>query len=71
MENDGPGVSIRVRSNKSAITPLLPEVDAYIHLLLLLHLLDQEKNDQVGHDIGYANTIFPVIGNVNFIFFRQ
>lgn len=31
----------RLRGAKSAATPLLPEVDAYLHLVLLLHLLDR------------------------------
>jgi len=46
MESDGPGVSMRIRTGKGAIPPLLPEMDVYIHLLILLHLLDQEKNEQ-------------------------
>ena len=33
-------VNIRLRGAKSAMTPLLPEVDCYLHLLVLLHLLD-------------------------------
>jgi hypothetical protein len=32
--------NIRLRGAKSALTPLLPEVDCYLHLLVLLHLLD-------------------------------
>ncbi len=30
----------RLRGAKSALTPLLPEVDCFLHLLVLLHLLD-------------------------------
>lgn len=45
MESDGPGVTIRVRTGKAALPPLLPEMDVYVHLLVVLHLLDQEKND--------------------------
>jgi len=33
----------RLRGAKSAMTPLLPEVDAYLHLLLLLFLLDVDQ----------------------------
>lgn len=32
--------NVRLRGAKSALTPLLPEVDCYLHLLVLLHLLD-------------------------------
>jgi len=35
-----PTPSIRLRGAKSANTPLLPEVDAYLHLLVLLYLID-------------------------------
>merc|ERR1712029_503933 len=34
-----PTPSIRLRGAKSANTPLLPEVDAYLHLLVLLYQL--------------------------------
>ena len=37
-------VKIRPRSSKSA---MLPEVEVYLHLLLLVYLLDQKKNTQV------------------------
>ncbi|GAB6031950.1 26S proteasome non-ATPase regulatory subunit, variant 2 [Chamberlinius hualienensis] len=43
MESDGPGVNIRNRAGKLGVAPLLPEMDVYIHLLVLLHLLDHEK----------------------------
>ncbi|XP_075214832.1 regulatory particle non-ATPase 3 [Lycorma delicatula] len=33
----------RMRSGKSCNTPLLPEVDAYLHLLVLVKLIDNEK----------------------------
>ncbi len=33
----------RLRGAKSALTPLLPEVDCYLHLLILLHLLDRQQ----------------------------
>nr|QBH73731.1 26S proteasome regulatory subunit S3 [Thermobia domestica] len=36
----------RMRSSKTSSNPLLPEVDAYIHLLVLLKLLDSEKNKE-------------------------
>ena len=37
---------IRLRGAKSANNPLLPEVDAYLHLLVLLYLIDNGKKDQ-------------------------
>ena len=43
MDTDDPAVATanpRLRGAKSALTPLLPEVDCYLHLLVLLHLLD-------------------------------
>ena len=42
---DGP-IGIRLRGPKSAMSPLLPEVDCYLHLLVLLHLLDVENKDE-------------------------
>lgn len=43
METDGPGVPFKVRSGKSAQAPLLPELDAYIQLLVVLYLIDTER----------------------------
>merc|ERR1712012_887352 len=42
METDAdvPVVNIRLRGAKSANAPLLPEGDCYLHLLVLLHLID-------------------------------
>ena len=42
---DGP-IGIRLRGPKSAMSPLLPEVDCYLHLLVLLHLLDVDHKDE-------------------------
>lgn len=33
----------RMRTPKNSICPLMPEVDAYIHLLIILYLIDQGK----------------------------
>jgi len=50
MEVEGeaskPPPTIRLRGAKSANTPLLPEVDAYLHLLVLLYLIDAGKKDE-------------------------
>lgn len=37
--------NFRLRGTKSANTPLLPEVDAYLHLLVLLFLIDTGKKN--------------------------
>lgn len=36
----------RLRGAKSALTPLLPEVDCYLHLLILVFLLDGNRLDE-------------------------
>nr|QBH73728.1 26S proteasome regulatory subunit S3 [Nicoletia phytophila] len=48
MDTDGalPVPTQRMRSAKMSTSPLLPEVDAYIHLLVLLRLLDSGKNKE-------------------------
>merc|ERR1711997_947309 len=40
METDEPTTNVRLRGVKSANAPLLPEVDCYLHLLVLLFLMD-------------------------------
>lgn len=42
METENSG-SQRMRSGKSSNSPLIPEVDAYLHLLVLVKLIDAEK----------------------------
>ena len=37
--------SVKSRSVKTGSQPLLPELDVYLHLLLLIHLLDLKRND--------------------------
>ena len=55
MDTDAPSPSppattssttTRMRGAKSALTPLLPEVDAFLHLLVLLYLLDNAPADK-------------------------
>ena len=43
METDEPTTNVRLRGAKSANAPLLPEVDCYLHLLVLLFLMDAGK----------------------------
>ena len=42
---DAPIVNVRLRGAKSANTPLLPEVDCYLQLLVLLFLMDSGKKE--------------------------
>lgn len=46
MDTDDGPIGIRLRGQKSSMSPLLPEVDCYLHLLVLLHLLDAEQKDK-------------------------
>ena len=41
-----PTAAFRMRSNKASQSPLLPEQDAYFHLLVLLRLLDSNRNTE-------------------------
>ena len=41
-----PTATFRMRSNKASQSPLLPEQDAYFHLLVLLRLLDSNRNKE-------------------------
>jgi len=36
----------RPRSAKQALSPLLPEIDVYIHLLVLIYLIDTKQNER-------------------------
>lgn len=55
MESDATVPTVRVRS-------LLPEMDTYIHLLVLLHLQDQEKNDLA---VKCSNLLVQKLGSQN------
>ena len=39
-EDQAGTVAIRLRGAKSAFSPLLPEIDCYLHLLVLVYLKD-------------------------------
>lgn len=45
METDNQ-VAFRPRTGKLATLPLLPETDVYLHLLLILYLIDNKQHDQ-------------------------
>ncbi len=44
---DNNNSGFRPRTGKSASQTLLPEVECYLHLLLLLYLIDNKKNKEV------------------------
>jgi 26S proteasome regulatory subunit N3 len=46
METDNNNIVFRPRTGKAATLPLLPEVEVYLHLLVLLHLLDNKNYSQ-------------------------
>ncbi len=45
-DEDASPNSPRLRGPKSALTPLLPEVDAYLHLLVLAFLMDKKATEK-------------------------
>jgi len=45
-EPEEPTAAFRMRSNKAAQSPLLPEQDVYFHLLVLLRLLDANRHQE-------------------------
>ena len=46
MDDDVTAVVFKPRAGRAAIQPLTPELDGYIHLLVVLHLLDLGRNDK-------------------------
>ena len=46
METDNTS-AFRFRSGKSALQPCLPEVEVYLHLLVLIYLIDSKEYSQV------------------------
>ena len=51
MDTDSSAQTPRPKSTKTSTLPLLPELDIYFHLLVLLYLIDLER---------YANVSFPL-----------
>jgi 26S proteasome regulatory subunit N3 len=47
MDTDSVGHAFKARSTKTAHLPLLPELDVYFHLLVLLYLIDLERHQNV------------------------
>ena len=48
METVEGDVPFRPRTGKAATTPLLPEVEAYLQLLVVVHLTNTKSYTQVG-----------------------
>lgn len=47
METVEGDVQFRPRTGKSALTPLLPEVETYLQLLLVIHLTNSKRYTEV------------------------
>ena len=62
MDTDDGPIGIRLRGQKSAMSPLLPEVDCYLHLLVLLHLLDAELKDKA---VACSEELMTKLSNYN------
>lgn len=48
MEMADGDVQFRPRTGKAASAPLLPEVEAYLQLLLVVHLTNNKRYSEVG-----------------------
>lgn len=51
MEMADGDVQFRPRTGKAASAPLLPEVEAYLQLLLVVHLTNNRRYTEVGLDL--------------------
>lgn len=47
MDTDSSAQTPRPKSSKASTLPLLPELDIYFHLLVLLYLIDLERHENV------------------------
>lgn len=52
-----PSPTQRLRSGRNINSPLLPEIDAYLHLLVLLYLLDSNRNADAVKCAGQVHTL--------------
>ncbi|KAK3579272.1 hypothetical protein CHS0354_033350 [Potamilus streckersoni] len=46
LEENGPGPVFRPRSGKQMNSPLIPEIEIYLHLLVLIHLIDSKDYEK-------------------------
>ena len=56
MDTDMTAQSAKPKSGKSSNLPLLPELDIYFHLLVLLYLIDLQRYENVRH---FTSLLFP------------
>ena len=62
METDEPITNVRLRGAKSANAPLLPEVDCYLHLLVLVFLMDKGHKEAA---VKCSNTLVDKLASHN------
>lgn len=60
MEMPDGDVPFRPRTGKAAAAPLLPEVEAYLQLLLVVHLTNNKRHTEVGPGGRAAMRTVPV-----------
>ena len=53
MAGNGNGPLFRPRSAKMANSPVIPEIEVYLHLLILIYLLDIKRYEKVSHSTMY------------------
>lgn len=52
MDTESSSVPFRPRSSKAASIPLIPEIETYLHLLIVIHLIDTKCYKKVStHNI--------------------
>ena len=54
METVEGDIPFRPRTGKAAATPLLPEVEAYLQLLVVVHLTNNKSYTEVGYLYEYV-----------------
>lgn len=47
MMTNGVSPQFRPRTGKLANSPVIPEIEVYLHLLVLIHLIDSKKYEKV------------------------
>lgn len=56
VENEG-DVQFRPRTGKAAATPLLPEVEAYLQLLMVVYLTNNQRYAEVKTHAHYSSSV--------------
>ena len=57
MAGNGNGPLFRPRSAKVANNPVIPEIEVYLHLLILIYLLDIKRYEKVSQSTRLAKFI--------------